>query len=157
MPPERDPERRCLALLCTPEGVIEKILRDDLGVASVGATLGEVVDPGSSRKAGNLIGALRERDRTTGWHLNVPFDGGARPFVFAGAAREATLLIAGAPNEEELRAIVDDVADADPTTAQILRALLHEPRPGIAASMSRDNQLYEELSRLNNEVINRER
>ena len=157
MLPEREPERSCLALLCTREGVIEQILRDDLGVAAAGAKLGDVVDPGSSRKAENLLATLRERECTTGWQLNVPFGAGARPFAFAGAAAEGALLILAAASDEELRTLLDDVADANLATSQALRALLHEPRAGISTSMSRDNQLYEELSRLNNELINRER
>src|SRR5688500_4879988 len=157
MRPEREPERSCLALLCTREGVIEQILRDDLGVAAAGAKLADVVDPGSSRKADNLLATLRDRDCTTGWQLNVPYGAGARPFAFAGAAGEGALLILAAASDDELRALLDDVADANLATSQALRALLHEPRAGISASMSRDNQLYEELSRLNNELINRER
>lgn len=157
MPPEREPERTCLALLCTRDGVIEQILRDDLGVAVAGAKLVDVVDPGSSRKAENLLTTLGGREYTTGWQINVPFGDGARPFTFAGAAGEAAILIIAAPNDSELRTLLDEVADANLATSQALRALLHEPRAGLSASISHDNHLYEELSRLNNELINRER
>lgn len=157
MLPEREPERTGLALLCTRDGVIEQILRDDLGVATTGAKLTELVDSGSSKKAEKLLATLGQREYTTGWQINVPFDAGARPLTFAGAAGERTLLIIAAANDSELRALLDDVADANVAASQALRALLHEPRAGITTSMSRDNQLYEELSRLNNELINRER
>lgn len=157
MLPEREPERSCLALLCTREGLIEQILRDDLGVAAAGAKLPDIVDPGSSRKAENLLATLGERQYTTGWQLNLPFGAAARPFEFAGAAADGALLILAAATDEDLRGLLDDVADANLAASQALRALLHEPRAGLSASMSRDNQLYEELSRLNNELINRER
>jgi two-component system OmpR family sensor kinase len=157
MHPEREPERSCLAVLCTREGVIEQILRDDLAVAAAGAKLSDIVDRGSSRKAENFIAYLRGRECTAGWQLNVPFGAGARPFAFAGAAGQGALLILAAASDEQLRALFDEVADSSLAASQALRALLHEPRAGISTSMSRDNQLYEELSRLNNELINRER
>lgn len=112
-----------LALSCTRDGEIVEILRDDLAIARVGSRLPEIVDPGSARKAENLIAALRERGSVVGWELHVPHGGGARPLSFSGAAGAGAVLIVAAP----------------------------------AARQDMDARLYEELSRLNNELINRER
>lgn len=152
--------RGWLALSCTPDGTIVQILRDDIGFARAGGPgqrLPSVVDSGSERKAENLIASLRERACVVGWQMNVPADQGARPLYFAGAASEESLLILAAPGPESVAELFEDVASANVATSQALRTLLHEQRSGITASMSRDNQLYDELSRLNNELINRER
>ena len=135
-----------------------QILRDDLGVApGAGAHVADVVDEGSSSKAHNLIAALRERDDIAGWELNVPDGAGARTLYFAGSAAGESLLILAAPGPDSLAELFDDIASANVETTQALRSLLHEQRAGITAAMSRDHRLYDELSRLNNELINRER
>lgn len=114
---------RWLALSCTRDGTIERVLRDDFSFARAGARFTDVVDSGSTEKADAFIATLRERECAIGWLLNVPVGEGARPLAFGGAAAGESLIIMARP----------------------------------AADIGLDNQLYDELSRLNNEVINRER
>jgi two-component system, OmpR family, sensor kinase len=155
-----DRARASLALSCTRDGRIVQILRDDLGFAragGLGARFADIVDSGSAEKAETLIASLAQRDCIVGWHLNVPVDGTARPLYFAGAAAEDSLLILAAPGPDSVADLFEDVISANAAAPHALRTLLREKRTGITASISRDNQLYEELSRLNNELINRER
>lgn len=123
-----------LALSCDREGVIVSILRDDYGVARAAgprAKLSEIVDPGSADKARKLVATVLERGGIAGWTINVPSGDSARPLYFAAVASAESLLILAA----------DDA-----------------PQPeGMKSAISRDNRLYEELSRLNSELINRER
>lgn len=151
--------RASLALSCTPDGRIAQILRDDLGFArarGVGARFPDIVDSGSAEKAETLIRSLTQHECIVGWHLNVPAGGSARPLYFAGAAAEESLLILAAPGPDAVADLFEDVVIANAAT-HALRTLLREKRAGITTSISRDNELYEELSRLNNELINRER
>ena len=153
-------ERGWLALSCDRDGTIVSVLRDDHGFAilpGTGARLPDLVDPGSIAKAEALIAALRERDHVVGWHLNIPSDDTARPMYFAGSASADSLLILAAPDARGVTELFDDVSNANVGLSQALRALVSEQREGITAAMHRDNRLYEELSRLNNELINRER
>lgn len=149
--------RAWLALSCAPDGGVEQILRDDLGIATAGTRLQQVVDTGSAEKAERMLKALAERGVIAGWFLNVPDGDGARPLYFAGAASDGSLLILAAPTAGSVSELFDEIATANAATSHALRALLSEQRTGLTASMSRDNELYEELSRLNNELINRER
>ena len=151
--------RAWLALSCSRDGTVLQILRDDLGVAqTAGAHLADIVDSGSASKARNLIAALADRDQIAGWELNVPDDhGGARTLSFAGAAANESLLILAAPGADAIAELFDDIASANVETTRALRTLLHEQRAGISAALNRDHRLYDELSRLNNELINRER
>lgn len=155
-----DSSRASLALSCTRDGRIVQILRDDLGFARAGgpgARFADIVDSGSAEKAETLIQTLAQRDCIVGWNLNVPVAGTARPLYFAGAAAEESLLILAAPGPESVADLFEDIVSADAATSHALRALLRENRAGITAAIRRDNELYEELSRLNNELINRER
>ena len=144
--------RAWLALSCTRDGEIVQVLRDDLDLAHA-SRLAEIVDTGSARKAENLIAALGEREAVIGWQLNVPHGDGARMLTFAGAANGESLLILAASGPDSLAELFEDLG----APAVALGELLRGQRPGFSASMGRDNQLYEELSRLNNELINRER
>lgn len=144
----RTPDNRgWLALSCTNDGTIVEILHDDPGIARGGLRLDEIVDSGSAQKAQNFIAALRQRDTLAGWQMNVPFADHVRTLTFAGSATEEALLIAAAPSTDSLLELSDEIGA--PSSA--LRQLLGESRS------SRDTHLYEELSRLNNELINRER
>lgn len=161
MTPDRDRSAQAsLALSCARDGTIVQILRDDLGFAlsaGPGARLPDIVDSGSAGKAETLIASLGERECVVGWQLNVPSGDAARPLYFAGAASDESLLILAAPSSDSVAHLFDDIVTANVATSNALRTLLHEKRSGITASIGRDNQLYEELSRLNNELINRER
>jgi signal transduction histidine kinase len=159
MAPASD-ERTWLALACTSEGTIVQILRDDAGIAGnvdTSTRFTDLVDSGSSDKAAKLLAAVQERGTAVGWELNVPSTGGARTLYFAGGRADDALLILGASGPDSLADLFDDVASANVATSQALGTLLNGGRTGVTASMSRDNRLYEELSRLNNELINRER
>lgn len=147
-----DRRRAWLALTCSGDGTIRDVLRDDLGIAH-GTRLTDIVDTGSARKAENLIASLADRDAVVGWQLNVPYGDGARTLTFAGAVDGESLLIVAASGPDSLQELFDDLGAPSAALGELLR----EQRPGITVSMSRDNQLYEELSRLNNELINRER
>lgn len=147
--------RSRLALSCAPDGGVVQILRDDFGVATGGTHLQEIVDTGSAGKAEAMLRALAERGVVAGWHLNVPGHA-ARPLYFAGAKSGDLLLILAAPGAGPVSELLDEIPSADAATSRALRALLDQQRAGLTAT-TRDNQLYEELSRLNNELINRER
>jgi two-component system, OmpR family, sensor kinase len=160
MIPDRDNSARAwLALSCTSDGTIVQILHDDLGfarAAGTGAHLRDIVDTGSAAKAEKFIASLVVRESMAGWHLNIPGRDGAQPLYFAGAAGDDSLLILAAPDRNSAAALFDDLA-GNIATSHALGNLLREPQTGLTASLSRDNELYEELSRLNNELINRER
>jgi two-component system, OmpR family, sensor kinase len=112
-----------LALSCSRDGTIERVLRDDFGFAKPGVPLADVVDSGSSAKATAFIATLVEKTCAIGWVMNVPAGEIARPIAFGGAAAGESLIIMARP----------------------------------ATDVGMDNALYDELSRLNNDIINRER
>jgi signal transduction histidine kinase len=151
---ENHSRRAWLALSCIRDGAIVQVLRDDLGLApAAGARFTEIVDTGSARKAENLLAALATREALAGWQLNVPSGDTARTLLFAAAANTESILILGASGPDSLTQLFDDLG----APSDALATLLRDQRSGFSASMSRDNELYEELSRLNNELINRER
>ena len=149
-------ERGWLAVSCAGDGAIVQILHDDFGLATAGSQLHEIVDRGSSEKAERFLTAIRERQLAAGWELNVPNGKAVRPLLFAGAAADGSLLVLAAPGSESLATLFDELASANLTTTHALRSMLDEQR-SMSAALRSDHQLYDELSRLNNDLINRER
>ena len=152
--------RAWLALSCARDGTITQTLHDDLGLtrsAARGARLADIVDPGSRTKSEKFIAALASRGCLVGWDINVPAGDGAQPLFFAGGSGSNTLLVLGAADAQAVTELFDEVASTNVEISTALRALIDEQRVGITEALRRDNELYEELSRLNNELINRER
>lgn len=154
----RTADRAWLAVACSSEGEITQILRDDLGCAGEpGTHLSAIVDSGSSRKAENLITTLQKRGCVVGWQLNVPDRDGARTLYFAGSVSDDSLLILAASGRSSITELFDDLGASGVATPDALRRVLTEGNTDITAAMAGDIRLYEELSRLNNDLINRER
>jgi two-component system, OmpR family, sensor kinase len=146
-----------LAVTCSRDGQILRILRDDFGVATARSSqLSDLVDSGSAVKVSHLLAAIHERGSVAGWYLNVPAGGGGLPVYFAGASDGDSLLIIAAAGAHEVAEALDEVS-AGETVTRTLRATLDDRQPERIAARTRENDVYEELSRLNNELINRER
>lgn len=145
--------RAWLALRCDGDGALTEVLRDDRGLAEDVSRFSDLIDDGSAQKAERFLAALRDGGTVTGWHLNVIDRDSVRQLQFAGDGQ----LILAAPSAGALTQLLDDLAADDVPVSDALRSAVTEQQAGMTAALRRDNQLYEELSRLNNELINRER
>jgi two-component system, OmpR family, sensor kinase len=149
--------RAWLAITCSRDGQIMHVLRDDFGIVRTDRThLSDVVDSGSAAKSAHLLAAVQERGCVAGWYLNVPAFGGAIPLFFAGASAGDSLLIVAAAGAGEIAEVLDELG-IDEATRDALHSALDDRQPERLAARKRENDVYEELSRLNNELINRER
>ena len=83
------------AVTCDAEGRIESIVRDELGIAKVGAPFVELVDAHAGEKAQTFLDTVRERGAVHGWELTVEEHGRVRPIVFAGVADGSRIVIVG--------------------------------------------------------------
>lgn len=147
---------RGVAFSCDPNGVVLQVLKDDLGIGTLpGASFADMVDVHSAEKARNFLLSLRERKSVYGWQMNVSIDQSVRPLVFAGGATGDYLLILAAPSQNSLAGLFEEILNANAEAVQALRALIERER--LRTELARDYDLYDELSRLNNELINRER
>ena len=140
-------EVAALAVLCDAAGAVRRVLYDGLGagVKASGQPLESALDCGSDEKCRAFLDAVRARGAAYDWEMNLPVGGRVRSLHFSGSVTADGIFIAAATTRAGLTAVFEElvrVGDAPPAGQA----------PG-----DRDSELYDELSRLNNELVTAQR
>jgi PAS domain S-box-containing protein len=157
-----DPGKRApgVALVCDLEGNVLEVTRDDLGFAESdvqGRPFALLVDRASLGKALSLLVELQAQGAVFGWELNVPIGGQVTTLHFAGAASDDRLLIIGARTNDTVERLSEDLVEIGSEQMSALRAAVEERAELVLSQAERDSVLYDELTRLNNELANLQR
>lgn len=142
---------RGLALLCGHDGTVQQVLRDDLGLLGdvVGRRVTTIVDPSSHEKAQRFLGEASKTGAAFDWELGVPGEGAIRLLHFAASVTGAnTMVVVGAPSRLAVVRYYDELMEVNNEQANALRAALKSN----ASGGYRDAEIYERLTRLNNEL-----
>jgi signal transduction histidine kinase len=146
-----------IALLCGTAGEIRQVLAYDLSLAqppAPGLTMSALLVPESRGKADRLFDEVRGQGAAFDWELDAPTTDSVLTLHVAAAAVEAGVLVVGAPSRSALVRHYADIAlrlGRPPDTS--VQAGAAAPR-GV---VERPVDLYEELSRINNELLNAQR
>lgn len=153
---ETEMDNRGLAFLCNHDGIVVRTIRDELGMGGerlVGRPFTRIVEEGSITKALNFLVRLREQVVVLGWELNVPIEKKiVQTLHFGGGSVDEYFLIFAAVNSSRMLAMYEEMMHGDTeqtslqSSAQMAQA--HETR----RVQARDTSLYDEISRLNNEL-----
>ena len=155
-----DPRTRAvpgLALLCSPDGTILRVLQNDFGPALPVATdtlFTRWVDEGSVDKAGTLLNVLVQERLATGWELNLVLGDAVETLTFMGACVDDSLLLMGAQDQTDLMRLFDEMSEVCNDQINRFRNLLYQC---VLPSASAGLDHFDELSRLNNELANTHR
>jgi signal transduction histidine kinase len=168
-----------IALRCDKQGLVLDVIRGESLVAAkrlrsaAGASFMNLVDPVSQPKAEAFFAALRERSAAFGWEMNVVCqDDEIETLHFAGAAAEnaasrddnggnsdrkgdgESFLVVGAKSRSEILDFYIELAhlNDEPNNAASRRSIRNLSRQ-LSADSERDQHYYEELSRVNNELV----
>lgn len=144
-----------IALLCDRDGEILDIICDALELTGVGVGrhLTEVVDEGSAEKARHLLASLREGEAAFDWELNACADNGIITLRFAGVALEDRIWVLAARTNHGLTQLCEEFAVINNEQTNALRAALKEKSDLSRATKEADEDLYDEISALNNELV----
>lgn len=135
-----------IAFLCDEQGRIEALLQDTLQLADalpMGAPLPFWAVRGSVGKALSFLNELRTQGRTGDWEININLRGTAGSLNFIG----------GRLNQQFLVVVAREFAHAQ----QCYQMLQPQADENLAATANIQPNYYDELSRLNNELINAQR
>ncbi len=149
-----------LALLCRVDGVIEKVLLDQVPLANdaaVGSHFRALVTAECEEKADRFLREISSRKSAFGWELQVRSGRTARPLHFGGSSSGTSLLIVAARSTAELTKVYEDVNSVDDASVDDFRALLRERSIDEASTSFRPLDIYDDLTRLNNELANSQR
>ncbi|MEO8338075.1 MAG: HAMP domain-containing sensor histidine kinase [bacterium] len=153
---------RGLALSCTRDGAIARVLLDDFGWTDTdtpGRQFAELVDGSSRAKAERFIAETVVRGGAFDWELGIKHDGAIHLLHFAAAAEsEAILLVVGATTPTNALHYYDSLMRLDNEQANALRSSFQAARDGDAAvRFDRDATAYERMMSLNNQLATLQR
>jgi PAS domain S-box-containing protein len=155
MAPER--EQRGLVLLCDAEGNIVQVMRDDFEMGDCvapGRPLTLAVDRRSFAKALSFMAELRSRGRAFDWEMNVPIANQPATLHFAGALANDHLLILAAESGNDMLHLCNDIMDTHSERVPGLHTAIQTCVGMARARTAPDTSLYDEITRLNNELMN---
>ncbi len=144
-----------IALLCDAQGVIVQVLRDDLNLPNAvpGQLFLRILDPGSWHKALSFLAEIKAHGATFDWELNVAQPEQATTLHFAGGLVGEGVLMAGAANGRFAAELYEALTAISNVQTNQLRAALQERSQMARAHAELDSSLYDEISRLNNELV----
>jgi signal transduction histidine kinase len=151
-------ELAALALLCDPNGVVRQVLYDglDAGQISAGQMFDSALDFESREKGRAFLEAVREKGAAFDWELNAVVGGRVRSIRFSGSAAADGIFIAASATRtgvikiyERFIHVVDVPAESRPAERQAGASPSH--------LIDGDTELYNELARLNNELVTAQR
>lgn len=149
-----------IVLRCDNAGNIERIIRDELGVpvsAMGGGSFASLVDQGSIAKSANFLMEVKKCGAAFNWELNIPLADGVETLYFGGMVLDDSLLIAGAKAKHDTLELYQELMQMHNEQTNALRTALKTRVEQARSSAEQDNTLYNELSKLNNELITLQR
>ncbi len=145
------------AALCSADGDLQTVLVDDQGLAHGRTTLHETLDGGSKAKARRFLAAVVHDGAAYDWELVACLGSDLQVLHFVGVllGTDQVAIIAAATAAQ-----VHDVSvlmRVSNDQANLLRATLKRLSRRRAADEDRHNEIYESLTRLNNELAQSKR
>lgn len=147
------------AIRCDAQGSIQNVLLDGLGIEGLarGKSLRQLVDSGSRVKLLNFLVELRAAGVAAGWEINIPLPEKTLTINLAGVSDSNDLILIGALNCSDALGLSNRLADMDSRLAGGMRILFAHQLKTIGLQADKDAALYDEISRLNNELMTLQR
>lgn len=149
-----------VVLLCSEQGSIVQVIHDTLdinGQLSLGRPFPLIVERGSFSKALDFVAELQTQGAAFDWELNVPVAGQVTTLHFAGTRLGNHLLVVGARTNDECLELQKETVKTGTEPANPLRSVLKEQAELTRVRASHDSKLYDEISRLVNELVTMQR
>jgi diguanylate cyclase (GGDEF)-like protein len=141
-------------------GEFLRVVRDDLGITSgctSASTLFGIVDPQSREKAQEFLQAAIKSHATFGWELNVHCDGQLTGLLLIGGVTDQGIIVCGSPSRAGLNKLFDEMMKIQNEQLTALRMTLKEEQLEAASHRRHEQEMLEEFTRLNNELVNTQR
>jgi two-component system, OmpR family, sensor kinase len=151
---------RGIVLLCSRDGTVERVVRDDLGLSvrvHAGSHVNDLVDLSVREKIGEFWDELQTHQAAYNWEITVPVNGTLLPLHCAGARLETTYLVVAARFRTDLANFNDELGRINNEQTNALRTTAKDLSVAVEECANHDFSAYEELSRLNNELVNLQR
>jgi signal transduction histidine kinase len=149
-----------MALLCDAQGAVLRVIRDGLGMADrvvPGQPWTLLVDRGNFWKALDFLVELQTQGAAYDWELNVPMAGQVTTLQVSGVVVDDRMWIVGARTSKGVLQLCQELMRINGEPVKALRTAVKEQTRLVQARAERDSVLYDEITRLNNELVNLQR
>ena len=149
-----------LILICDCRGVIERAIRDDLGMGdrvAPGTSLVELVDPGSASKASGFLQAMRDEGAALGWPMSAPVGGELTLLYFIGAVCEGRCIVIAGPGPGITERILSGATGLDAAQRDTLSEIIRRYSQQQDQQEHEDGAIWERMARLNSELAAKQR
>ena len=150
-----EPAPAGIALLCDPQGIVQVVLLDGMGLDGVvpGQSLEKAVDHGSRIKLLNFLVEVRGRGNAFNWEINFPGQGRLVTLRMAGMLAQDSLMIVAARAPYDALVLSDEFLKINPVEGAAFHTLLKQNLQPAAGLGEQDGSVYDEITRLNNELF----
>ena len=153
-------EIRGFALLCDSNGIIKTVLRDDFGLGnneSEGKLFVNLIDPDMRKQSLDFLLEIKQKKISFDFRLNInvkqlPFD-----FYFIGILLVNDLLIIGADNHKDAIDFVNHLQQINNEQSNQIRKLLKQDVQSVKMDSDDSAYLFDEITDLNNTLVNLQR
>ncbi len=153
-------DRQGVALLCDSAGTVRRVIRDDVGLPGLfqeGRSLADVTAPASAGALKAFLEAVVARGAAFDRELRVRATDREMAMFFSGMSEGDHLYVVAARSTASLARLHEELVLINNEQTNALRAALKELGLRQQRDASRDQHLYEDLSRLNNELATLQR
>ena len=140
---------------CDKDFIIQEVLQDHSGYnlsRYINTPLITMLDSGSINKAVIFQEDLRKSNNAVSWELNLSDGESLKPFYFAGLNKNDSFYIIGSANSDTILEIVTEIMTIENEQTNRLRELIKE-NINLKLAVSDSGELYNEISKLNNELV----
>ncbi|MEI8313320.1 MAG: HAMP domain-containing sensor histidine kinase [Verrucomicrobiota bacterium] len=149
-------ENQGIVVRCDPEGTVEEVMSDGLGLAHhvpVGSHVSNLADPACEEKMRHFLEEARTTKSAFNWEITVLLDGRLKPLHFSAWLTKPGLVIVAADSRNGLADLTQELVRINNEQTNALRATAKD----LAAQTSRDDTVYEDFMRVNNDLANLQR
>lgn len=149
-----------IAFVCSPDGVIKEIFRDELNMSkkvTPGQSFVDLVDKENKEKASLFLHTVSRNKAAFDWEINVSDGPKITTFHFAGTLIHNDIFVIGAKSRSEVVLLFEEISKINNEQANTLRSVIKDASLKKHSWADRELELYDELSSLNNQLINLQR
>lgn len=149
-----------IALLCDAQGRVQSVIHDSLGLGSrlsPGASLLQLADAVDAQKTEHFLAMLQSRQAAFDWEITVNLGNRLEPLHFAGGRVEDGYLVIVARTRDALGGLSQELMSINNEQMNSLRAAVKELSLHVRQGGRADDAVFDEFTRVNNELANLQR
>jgi diguanylate cyclase (GGDEF)-like protein len=148
-----------IAFTCDSNGVIKNVFLNGLGVKGLieGQRIENVIDSGSRSKLLNFLVELRSKGAAINWEVNILCEDLTETIQLSGVSQKNVLMVLGVRDNKDALFMCGEFMKINNEQTTLLRTALKERiQSNINATTGSDSS-YDDMSRLNNELVTLQR